>query len=103
MAFTTIYLTNGVEIKKAPVGYSWTVLFWGGIPALFRQDWVWGIGLVAAGIFTGGLAGIICSFFYNKVYIKSLVDKGYIITDSPGVSEEYLKNYLGYMTLPVRP
>lgn len=102
MAHATIYLTNGVEVKKAPVGFSWTVLLFGGWPPLFRQDWLWGIVLLIACIFTWGIAGIVCSFFYNKVYIKSLIDKGYTINPSSEVSDDYLKNYLGYVKLPGR-
>lgn len=102
MAHATIYLTNGVEVKKAPVGFSWTVFLFGGWPPLFRQDWLWGIALIIACIFTWGIAGIVCSFFYNKVYIKSLIDKGYTINPSSEVTDDYLKNYLGYVKLPGR-
>jgi len=100
MAFTTVYLTNGVEIKKAPVGFSWTVLFFGGWPCLFRQDWLWGVLLIVASILTYGLAGLVCSFFYNKVYIKNLLNKGYTFSNTPGITDEALKAYLGYVSLP---
>lgn len=100
MASTTIYLTNGVEIKKAPVGFSWTVFFFGGWPAIFRQDWLWGIILLIAEYLTWGIAGIVFAFFYNKMYIKNLVDNGYKIKDMPGVTDEQLKAYLGYVDLP---
>lgn len=100
MAYTTVYLSNGVEVKKAPVGFSWTVLLFGGWPPLFRQDWLWGICLLLACLFTYGIAGIVCAFFYNKVYIKNLVAKGYKFTETPGVSEEQLKQYLGLVTIP---
>lgn len=104
MAYATIYLTNGVEIKKAPVGFSWTTFFFGGWPALFRQDWVWGIGGIIANVLLYGLPGLVCAFFYNKVYIKSLVDKGYKIRvknsfDSE-VTDAKLQEYLGYLELP---
>lgn len=100
MAYTTVYLSNGVELKKAPVGYSWTTLFFGGWPAIFRQDWLWGICLILACVFTYGIAGIVCSFFYNKVYIKGLITKGYKLKETPGVSDEQLKSYLGYLEVP---
>jgi hypothetical protein len=103
MAKATIYLTNGLEVKKAPVGFSWTVFFWGGWPCLFRQDWVWAILLLLACIFTYGIAGIVCAFFYNKVYIKSLIEKGYWIHDSNQVSDTELKQYLSYLELPKAP
>jgi hypothetical protein len=102
MAFTTIYLTNGVEIKKAPVGFSWTMFCWGFFVPLFRQDWFWAIMLLIAACLLGPIIGIISAFFYNKVYIKHLVSKGYTFKDTPGVSDDYLKNYLGYINLPGR-
>lgn len=100
MARTTVYLTNGTEIKKAPVGFSWTVLFFGGWPCMFRQDWLWGILLILACIFTYGIAGIVCSFFYNKVYIKNLLEKGYKFNSTPGITDDSLKEYLGLLELP---
>lgn len=101
MAYATVLLTNGVEVKKVPLGFSWTTFFWGGFPALFRADWLWGIGLLIANAFIWGCAGIVAAFFYNKVYAKSLFDKGYYIHMlPPNVTEESLRNYLGYMTLP---
>lgn len=102
MAFTKISLTNNVEVKQAPVGFSWTVFLFGFFVPLFRQDWLWGLGLFIAACFIGPLSGIVAAFFYNKVYIKSLLTKGYIVRDTPGVSDDYLKNYLGYVTIPGR-
>lgn len=102
MASATIYLTNGVEIKKAPVGFSWTVFFFGGIPCLFRQDWLWGICLIIACMFTWGLAALVAAFFYNKVYIKNLISKGYTIQPSTEITDDKLKNYLGFIKLPGR-
>jgi hypothetical protein len=101
MAYTTVLLTNGVEVKKAPIGFSWTVFCFGGWPALFRQDWLWGFGLFVACLLSYGLAGVVCAFFYNKVYAKSLFDSGYRVHSlPPDITEEGLKNYLGYLTLP---
>ena len=40
MAFATISVSNGVEIKQAPIGFSWTTFLFGGWPAVFRQDWL---------------------------------------------------------------
>lgn len=102
MAYTKINLTNGVDVKTAPVGFSWTMFFFGGWPCIFRQHWLWGIGMIIASMLTYGIAGIVGAFFYNKVYIKSLVDKGYRVrTLPPNLTEEGLKNYLGYITVPM--
>lgn len=73
------------SLKPAPVGFSWTTLFFGFFPALFRGDIKWAaiifllsvvVGLVTAGF--GVLVAAICfAVFYNKLYIKDLVAKGY--------------------------
>lgn len=100
MAFTTVYLTNGIEIKKAPIGYSWTTLFFGPFPALFRQDWLWALGLFFGNLLTYGIVGLVVSFFYNKAYLKGLFNSGYKIHNMGGMTDESLKNYLGFLTIP---
>jgi hypothetical protein len=104
MAFAKVTMTNGIEIKQVPLGFSWTTFFWGGWPAIFRQDWLWGILLILGCIFTYGVAGIVCSFFYNKNYAKRLFEQGYHLqTPLPaGVSEEQIRVYLNYVKLPER-
>ena len=102
MAYAKIVLTNGVEIKAAPVGYSWTTLFLGGWPALFRQDWLWGIGGIIGSMITYGVSPIVVSFFYNKVYINNLLNKGYVVMNLGGLTEDALKVYLGRVSLPNR-
>lgn len=100
MAHSTIYLTNGTEVKKAPVGFSWTVFFFGFFPPLFRGDWIWFAVLLLLGLLFWWIPAIVVAFFYNKLYIKSLFEKGYKIHDSSQITDEQLKNYLGYVNLP---
>ena len=94
MANNSIHFKNPDtgETRKAPVGYSWTVLFLGIFLPLFRSDWK-GAGLIlgvyfivflsptSAHIVLFGVSvlmiGFIFSFFYNKSYIKGLVKKGF--------------------------
>ena len=89
MASTTIHLKHpSFEVtKEAPVGFSWTVFFFGPFPPLFRGDWKYGIIILIAAIFTLGISNLIFIFIYNKLYIKSLLDEGYTSIDS----EEILK------------
>jgi hypothetical protein len=93
MASAKITLKNDEtgEVKTAPVGFSWTVLFFGFIPMLFRSDWKWAGIVVVIYIVTymvvstfapqpEGVAywtGIIFGFIYNKLYIKDLISKSY--------------------------
>ena len=100
MAFANITVTNGIEIKKVPLGYSWTTLFFGIFPSLFRGDWFVCFCLTIACVLTGGLASIVFSFVYNKMYAKALFNNGYWINSLPsGTTEDDVKNYVGFVTL----
>ena len=101
MAHHIISLTNGVEIKNAPIGFSWTTFFFGGIPAAIRGDWLWAIGIFVGSFLTWGIVAVIAAFIYNRIYVKSLFDKGYKIHTLPyGYSENELKIDLGYLKFP---
>jgi hypothetical protein len=101
MAHTVITVTNGVEIKKVPLGFSWTTFFFGGWPAIFRQDWIPGLLIIAACLFTWGLAGVVAAFLYNSYYAKSLFNKGYKIHSMPaGTTEDMVKQHLGLIKFP---
>lgn len=101
MAFTTITVSNGVELKQAPLGFSWTTLLFGGFPALFRQDWLTGILVIIGCMFTWGIVGIIMAFIYNKMYAKALFNKGYWIhAMPPDMTEDRVKQELGLLSIP---
>lgn len=67
-------------------GYSWTTLFFGAFPALFRKDFLTFIGVFAILIILAfvslGIAPFfvmfIWSFMYNKYYTTGLLKKGFI-------------------------
>ena len=102
MAYANVYLTNDLELKKVPVGYSWTVLFFGPFVSAIRGDWPWAVGLLVGNLLSYGIFGIVMSFLYNKIYMKSLFSKGYRIHDMGGVSDTMLKNWLGFVKIPGR-
>lgn len=79
MAYTSIIFKNPHTgaMKEAPVGFSWTVLFFGIFPPLFRGDWKWAIIMLIAAIITFGLSHFVFMFIYNKLYIKDLIGSGY--------------------------
>jgi len=75
--------------KKGFVGFSWTSLFFGPFPAMFRADWLGffiyvGLGIVLAAA-TAGIGNVIqCvvwPFFYNRWFTKRLIESGYVISD----------------------
>jgi hypothetical protein len=102
MAYTKAMLSNGVEVKTAPIGFSWTTLFFGFWPAVFRFDWLWAAILFVACLLTYPLAAIVFAFFYNKIYVKRLLDNGYTFTSLGGLTEEAMKAYTGRVSIPVK-
>jgi len=66
-------------------GFSWTTLFFGAFPALFRKDFLTFIGvfivLLILACFTMGIGAtvgmFVWSFMYNKYYTTNLIKKGF--------------------------
>ena len=79
MAYTSIMFENPHTgaIKEAPVGFSWTVFFFGFFPPLFRGDWKWAVITFILAMITFGLSSIVFMFIYNKLYIKDLIGSGF--------------------------
>lgn len=65
------------EMKSAPIGFSWTVLFFGFFVPLLRGDIKWAALMFAAAIISGGLANIAFAFAYNALYRDELVQRGF--------------------------
>ena len=92
---TTLRHTATGLIKSAPIGFSWTVFFFGGFPPLFRGDLKWaGImwaGSAAAVVFAVMTFGVlfflpwvfwfIFAFIYNKRYVTELLSNGFAPAD----------------------
>lgn len=101
MAHSVVTMSNGVEVKKVPLGFSWTVLFWGPIPAGMRGDFKWAAFLLGLAIITSGLSSVVAAFVYNKFYAKDLLAKGYKFDALPAnVTDDTLKAYLGTIEVP---
>ena len=72
-------------IKTVKKGFSWTVFFFGFFVPLIRGDLKWALIMfltqfLAASVTMGlgvWIASLIFAFFYNKLYIKDLLEKGY--------------------------
>ena len=83
-------------VKKGLYGFSWTTLFFGGFPALFRGDILIGLAVIVINIFTFCVAGIIWAFIYNKKYTLGLIEKGYVFAGSDA-ENALAKQNLGVM------
>ena len=97
MAYNTIFFKNPYtgQIREAPVGFSWTCLFFGFLPAFFRSDLNWGAAMIVCALITAGLCWFIFPFIYNKIYIKGLVNNGYKVNTTQKGSKEQLELNLG--------
>ena len=85
-----IYLKSPVNgmIISCPTGFSWTNFFFGVFVPLLRGDLKYTIIQLLVAMLTGGISWLIFPFFYNKLYIKSKLEKGFIASD------DYSNNYL---------
>ena len=73
--------SNGV-IRKVPIGFSWTTLFFGIFVPLFRGDVKWFFIMLIVNLLTIGISGLIFPFIYNRIYIRGLmIDKNLIPAD----------------------
>ena len=67
-------------------GFSWTTLFFGAIPALFRGDFITFLIIAAIDFILAGATfmigaiffNIVWAFFYNSFHARSLISKGYM-------------------------
>lgn len=100
---STLTLSKGNNLKTAPIGFSWTVLLFGGFVPLLRSDFLIAILMFIGCILTYGAAGIAFAFFYNKMYVRELIAQGYEIEENltPNyISDEWLKKYLDVKSVP---
>jgi len=79
MAYATITFEHPEigTVRKAPVGFSNSLFFLGGIVPLVRKDWKWLFIMLAALVLTSGISWFVFPFIYNKLHIKELIKKGY--------------------------
>ena len=96
MAFATVTFENKRtgQIRQAPAGFSWTTLFFGFFPALFRQHWVGALIQFLIACISFGLSGLIFMFIYNKMYIKHLIGEGFVATQATMTISE-IENRIG--------
>ena len=84
MAYATINFKQPITgaMRSALVGFSWTTLFFGPFPALFRGHWIGALIIFAIGTITLGISYLVFPFIFNKMYIKHLIGEGFKVTDA---------------------
>lgn len=91
MAHTILHMRHPLtrHTRQAPIGFSWTSLFFGPITCMFRSDWLSAITLIILTIllFPLGVSWgvwVLQSFFYNQYFIHKLVNQGYQVDHVEG-------------------
>jgi hypothetical protein len=82
--------------KDGFYGFSWTTLFFGGFPALFRGDFLTFIGLftilIIIGLITFGIGAFVVSilwaFLYNRYFTRKLLERGYVFDGNEAENQE---------------
>ncbi len=80
---------TGMKIQVTD-GFSWTTLLFGPLVPLFRGDGKWFFIMLISGLLTYGISSFVFPFFYNEVYIKALLEKGFYATDK--TTAQWLRN-----------
>lgn len=98
MAFATLHLENPRtgQLRQAPVGFSWTTLFFGLFPALLRGHWIGALIQFVCALFTIGLSGFVFAFIYNKMYLRHLLNEGFKVTGAT-MPVEAVERRIGFM------
>ena len=79
-------------MKMAYHGFSWTTLFFGPFPALFRGHFLGFLLILIADLITVGLANFIFIFTYNGWHKNWLMGKGYIPAVGLGIMGAGINN-----------
>lgn len=87
-------------IKPAPLGFSWTSLFFPTLPALFRGDLKGFILQVILACFM--FPYLVIPFVYNRWYLKRRLANGFKVRSTEGITLESARAQLG-INLPVMP
>jgi hypothetical protein len=67
--------------KMGMQGFSWTTLFFGPFPALFRGHFLAFLVIIVLAFLTFGISSIIFAFLYNGWHWNWLISKGYSPVD----------------------
>jgi len=73
----TLYHGGTERTREAPVGFSWTRLFFGPFPMLFRGNWKWFLISLILAVCTFGLGNLELMLMINRLHLEELVNDGY--------------------------
>lgn len=65
------------KFRTAPLGFSWTVLFFGFLVPLFRRDWKYTFIFLLLYILSLGCLSPVMACLYNRSYARRMLASGY--------------------------
>lgn len=80
------------DAREAPIGFSWTVLFFGLFVPLLREDWKWFVVMLLLTMFLGPvvvLYNAAMAILYNRIFFRGLIKKGYKMVEIEAENEHY--------------
>ena len=89
MNYTLVHPNTGQTVIK-PIGFSWTLFFFGAFVPLFRGDWKHFFILCFCFLPTLGLINFYYMFTYNKMFAQGKLIQGFVPAD------EQSKTQLGF-------
>ena len=97
MAFDVALFENphNGKLRGAPLGFSWTTLFFGPLPMLFRGAWKLFFIEFLSAIFTLGFAWLYWIFAVNRHYAKELISDGFQLKSTRRTTFEGVARYIG--------
>lgn len=79
-------------LKEAPIGFSWTILFFDFFVPLYRKDFLWAFVMILCDAVSFGLSTFYFAFAYNRIYAQSLFKKGFVLYQIQGdVPQKYIR------------
>lgn len=78
------------EAKEAPIGFSWTVLFFGLFVPILREDWKWFVVMLLLTLFLGPIVilyNLAMAMIYNRIFFRGLIKKGYTVVEVEAENE----------------
>lgn len=97
MAFTIVTFRHPImrTIRLTPLGFSWTMLFFGMLVPLFRNDWKHFLISTVLAILTSGFSWLIYPFWYNYIYARNLIKDGFLAEHLGRASKKRFSDYVG--------
>ncbi|MFA5689544.1 MAG: hypothetical protein WC959_10420 [Kiritimatiellales bacterium] len=96
MAYAVIHFKHP-EIgttRRAPAGFSWTMIFWGPFVCLFRKDFAGMLVITLLFLMFLTATNTVAAFCYNRMYIRRLMKKGYKVASVDGATFDSVKQRL---------